>query len=161
TPFANESVQQLAFTGNYQLAMANAGGTNSNDTQFFITHLNNPATGNPNNSLGYGYTIFGQMVPNPTSTSSGSIPSDLTTLSKLTQIPTSTNQNTGLSQPDINPLITSATLSNTNPSGTLLIDTTQAKQGETATITVTATDSVTGQQTSQTFTVTVGAYGGP
>ena len=37
TPFANENVQQLAFTGSDQLAMANSGGTNSNDTQFFIT----------------------------------------------------------------------------------------------------------------------------
>src|SRR5262249_18349133 len=32
TPFANENVQQLAFTGAEQVAMANAGGTNSNDT---------------------------------------------------------------------------------------------------------------------------------
>ena len=37
TPFANENVQPLAFTGSDQLAMANAGGTDSNDTQFFIT----------------------------------------------------------------------------------------------------------------------------
>lgn len=158
TPFANESVQQLAFTGNDQLAMANAGGTNSNDTQFFITSLADPATANPNSVLGYGYTIFGQMIPNPTSSS---VPSDQTTLTKLTQIPTSTNPSTGLSQPVNNPIFTSVTLSNTNPSGTLLLDTTQAKAGETSTITVTATDPTTGTSTTQTFNVTVGAYGGP
>ena len=84
TPFANENVQQLAFTGTDQLAMANAGGTNSNDTQFFIT------TGSPNSELGYNYTIFGQMVPNPTSST---VPSDQTTLGKLTQIPVTTNPN--------------------------------------------------------------------
>ena len=56
TPFANENLQQLAFTGQNQLAMANAGGTNSNDTQFFIT------TGSPNSQLGYNYTIFGQLT---------------------------------------------------------------------------------------------------
>src|SRR5262249_47335863 len=48
TPFANENVQQLAFTGTYQLAMANAG-RNTNDTQFFLTE-----TGSPNSGLSYG-----------------------------------------------------------------------------------------------------------
>ncbi len=154
TPFANENVQQLAFTGSDQLAMANAGGTNSNDTQFFIT------TGQPNNALGYNYTIFGQMVPNPTT---GGTPSDLTTLAKLTQIPVTTNPalNGENSLPTFNPLITAASLSNTNPSGTLLLDTSQAKQGETSTITVTATDPTTGTSTTQSFQVTVGAYAGP
>ena len=60
TPFANENVQQLAYTGTDQLSMANAGGTDSNDTQFFIT------TGSPNQALGYNYTIFGQMVTGQT-----------------------------------------------------------------------------------------------
>ena len=55
-PFANENLQQLAFTGSDQLAMANTGGTDSNDTQFFIT------TGEINSGLGYGYTIFGQLL---------------------------------------------------------------------------------------------------
>ncbi len=55
TPFANENVQQLALTGVDQLALANAGGTDSNDTQFFIN------TG-PADSLGYNYTVFGQLV---------------------------------------------------------------------------------------------------
>ena len=55
TPFANENVQQLALTGVDQLALANAGGTDTNDTQFFIN------TG-PADSLGYNYTVFGQLV---------------------------------------------------------------------------------------------------
>ena len=50
---------------------------------------------------------------------------------------------------------------NTNPNGTLLLDTTQAKQGETATITVTATEPADHTTVSQSFVVTVGAYGGP
>jgi cyclophilin family peptidyl-prolyl cis-trans isomerase len=153
TPFANENVQPLAFTGSDQLAMANSGGTDSNDTQFFIT------TGAPNNELGYNYTIFGQMVPNPTSST---VPSDQTTLGKLTQIPVMYNSALNeTSQPTFNPIFTSVSLSNTNPSGTLLLNTSQATSGQTGTITVTATDSVTGQQTTQSFTVTVGAYAGP
>ena len=36
TPFANENLQQLPLSGINQIAMANSGGTNSNDTQFFI-----------------------------------------------------------------------------------------------------------------------------
>ena len=51
--------------------------------------------------------------------------------------------------------ITSATLSSTNPNGVLHIDTTQARVGETSTITVNATDPATGTPTSQQFTVTV------
>jgi cyclophilin family peptidyl-prolyl cis-trans isomerase len=154
TPFANENVQPLAFTGTDQLAMANAGGTDSNDTQFFIT------TGSPNSELGYNYTIFGQMIPNPTSST---VPSDQTTLGKLTQIPVTTNPNLGNedSLPVNSPIFTSVSLSNTNPSGTVLLDTSQAKAGETSTITVTATDPTNGSTVTQTFTVTVGAYGGP
>ena len=54
TPFPDEFVQQLAFTGTGQLAMANSG-SNTNDSQFFIT------TGSPR-SLDGQYTIFGQLV---------------------------------------------------------------------------------------------------
>ncbi len=152
--FANQNFQPLAFTGSDQLAMANSGGTDSNNTQFFIT------TGQPNSELGYNYTIFGQMVPNPTSTGQ---PSDQTTLGLLTKIPVTTNPALGgeNSLPVNNPIFTSATMTTTNPSGTLLIDTSHAKAGETATITVTAHDSLTGATTTQTFTVTVGAYAGP
>ena len=158
TPFANENVQPLAFTGSDQLAMANAGGTDSNDTQFFIT------TGSPNQELGYNYTIFGQMIPNPTSSST---PSDQTTLAKLTQIPVTTNPNLGNedSLPVNAPTFSSVTISSATtdnyPSGTLLLDTSHATSGETGTITVTATDPTDGSTVTQTFTVTVGAYAGP
>jgi cyclophilin family peptidyl-prolyl cis-trans isomerase len=148
TPFENENVQQLAFTGTDQLAMANAGGTDSNDTQFFIT------TGSPNSELGYNYTIFGQMVPAPTSG-----PSAQTTLAKLTQIPVTTNSSGEDSLP-VNAPVYTASLSTTNPSGVLILDTTQATAGQTSTITVTATDSVDHTTTTQSFLVTVGAYAG-
>src|SRR5262245_38721710 len=92
TPFANENFQQLAFTGTDQIAMANAGGTNSNDTQFFIT------TGSPNSDLGYGFTIFGQMI------------SGQDTLARMTQVPVEPNNNLIINgQPEdslpVNPLI--------------------------------------------------------
>jgi cyclophilin family peptidyl-prolyl cis-trans isomerase len=158
TPFANQNFQQLAFTGTDQLAMANAGGTNSNDTQFFIT------TGSPNSVLEYKYTIFGQMIPNPTSSTT---PSDQTTLAKLTQIPKNPNPNnpSEISSPKYPPTYTASITAQpptgqaVYPSGSLLIDTTQAKQGETTTITVTAHDPTSNTSVTQSFTVTAGAYG--
>jgi cyclophilin family peptidyl-prolyl cis-trans isomerase len=144
--FANEDLQQLPFTGVYQLAMANSGGTDSNGSQFFIT------TGSPNAELGYNYTIFGQLL------------TGVNTLTQLVLIPTMPeNSYTGEanSQPDAPPTITSATLTTTNPNGTAIIDASRATAGQTATITVTATDSVDHSTTSESFTVTVGAYAGP
>jgi cyclophilin family peptidyl-prolyl cis-trans isomerase len=142
--FANEDVQQLAFTGTDQLAMANTGAPDSNSSQFFIT------TGSPNSELGYNYTIFGQLV------------SGQATLAQIIQIPVMNNSYTGeTSQPE-NPLtITSANLSVANPNGVALIDTTQAKPGETATITVLAYDPTDDTNVVNTFDVTVGPYGGP
>ncbi len=150
TPFANENFQQLAFTGTDQLAMANAGVTTAgtNDTQFFIT------TGSPNSELGYNYTIFGQLVPNPTGETSAQ-----TTLGNLTAIQVTTNSSGEDSLPVYAPTY-SASLSMANPSGVLILDTTQATQGETSTITVTAHDS-DGTTATQSFLVTVGAYTGP
>jgi hypothetical protein len=160
TPFANQNFQQLAFTGTNQLAMANANSASNrvtNDTQFFVT-----TTGSPNSALGYNYTIFGQMLPNPTSTGQTS---DQTTLSNLTNssiVPITTNPVTQEdSLPETNPTFTSVTLADGYPSGSLLIDTSQALAGQTATITVTATDPSNGTTETQSFTVTVGAYAGP
>ncbi len=148
TPFANENIQQLAFTGVDQLAMANAnqspGTTPTNDTQFFIT------TGSPNSALGYGYTIFGQMLAGQT------------ILAKMTQVPVQANPVTQENSYPVNPInITSASLAVQNPNGVLILDASQAAQGQTSTITVTATDTLNGTKYSQSFVVTVGAYAGP
>ena len=58
-------------------------------------------------------------------------------------------------------VINSVALSSTNPNGVLHIDTTSATAGQTATITVTATDPTDHTTATQSFTVTVGAYNGP
>jgi cyclophilin family peptidyl-prolyl cis-trans isomerase len=158
TPFLNENVQQLAFTGQDQLAMANGGvdtsqadytqGVNTNGTQFFVT-----TTGSPNAELGYGYTIFGQLV------------SGLNTLTQMAQVPLETQANPAYGGEDsepVNPLVlNSASLSTGNPNGVLIIDTTQASAGDSATFMVTAHDATDDSSVSQSFTVTVGAYAGP
>ncbi len=149
TPFLNENAQQLAFTGTYQLAMANAGintsmpdytqGINTDDNQFFIT------TGSPNQVLGYGYTIFGQMIAGQD------------VIAKMTQVPLVTDTVLGSQTQPANPLVmTSLSFSTGNPSGVAIIDTSQARPGDTATFQVTATDS-TGS-VSQSFNVTAGSY---
>jgi len=62
----------------------------------------------------------------------------------------------------VNPVnISTATLSSTNPNGVLILDTTQATQGQTSMITVTATDSFDHTTAQQSFVVTVGPYSGP
>jgi cyclophilin family peptidyl-prolyl cis-trans isomerase len=153
SPFANENLQQLAFTGTGQLAMANSGGTDSNTSQFFMT------LGQQNSDLGYGYPIFGQLL------------TGVDTVTKISNVPTMPNTGQpafGDTQP-VNPItIASNTLSATDsngtpvsPNGALVVDTTQAMEGETSTITVTATDSANGTKTTQSFVVTVGAYTGP
>jgi cyclophilin family peptidyl-prolyl cis-trans isomerase len=140
--YGNEDVQQLAFTGSDQLAMGYTGAPGVDSSQFFIT------TGSPNAQLGYNYTIFGQLV------------SGQTTLAEITQIPVTANSFTGENSEPVNPLtITSTSLSSTNPNGVAIIDTTQAKPGETATITVTAMAGG-GSEAVQSFNVTVGAYAG-
>ena len=55
TGYANETSPQLVFNGTGQLALANGGGTSSQDSQFFVT------TGSPR-QLDGNYTIFGQLV---------------------------------------------------------------------------------------------------
>jgi cyclophilin family peptidyl-prolyl cis-trans isomerase len=144
TPFANENLQQLIFTGTNQLSMANSGGRDSNDAQFFIN------TGNVVSAIVppyYGYTIFGQMVTGqPT----------LTKMANVQLMPG------GSTQPANPLLITSTTFSSTNSNGVLIIDASHTKTvGETALITVTATDSINHTSTTQSFTVTIGAYAGP
>jgi len=143
TPFANENLQQLSLGGTNEIALANSGGTDSNDTQFFIN------TGSVS-QLDYGYTIFGQLLTGQS------------TLTQMTQIPVKPNTGTGeVSQP-VNPLtITKTTLTSTSPDGVLVVDASQARPGETATINVTATDPTNGTTATRSFTVTVGPYAGP
>jgi cyclophilin family peptidyl-prolyl cis-trans isomerase len=150
TPFANENIQQLLNSGTNQLSMANAGGTDTNVTQFFI---NTGAIQTVLQPPEYGFTIFGQMV------------SGQSTLAQMAAVPVMKNtnpDNSEVSQP-VNPItITSTTFSSTNPNGVLLIDTSHTTTvGEQATITVTATDSVDHTTISQSFTVTTSAYSGP
>jgi cyclophilin family peptidyl-prolyl cis-trans isomerase len=143
TPFANENDQPLAPTGIDQLFMSNTGGTDSNDAQFFID------TGPLNSQLGYGYTLFGQLV------------SGAGILARIAAVPVVPNSFGEVSMPKYPITITSTTLSTANSNGVVLIDTTQAHPGETATITVTANDNVkSATQTQRSFQVTVGPYAG-
>ena len=100
-------------------------------------------------ALDFGYTIIGQLVAGQQT---------LVDLSKVAVQNSSTGE---LSLP-INPVtINSATLSPTNTSGVVHVDTTSARAGETAHITVTATDPADGTQVSRVFTIAVSAYNGP
>jgi len=146
---ATEIAQQLAFTGQYQLAMANTDSPNSSDAQFFIT---NPTVSQSiQQSFDFNFTIFGQLV------------SGQQTMTDLSKVAVKANSGGEVSQPISQVTITGATLSPTNPNGVLHIDTTSATAGQTATITVTATDpsDPTAPPATQSFTVTVGAYNGP
>jgi peptidyl-prolyl cis-trans isomerase A (cyclophilin A) len=117
-PFANEIVPQLSFNGTGQLAMANAGGTMTNDSQFFIT------PGQPSFLTG-NYTIFGQLV------------SGMDIVDKMTQVATTGNPKTTPVSPI---LFTVASLSDTNSNGVIHIDATKAAAGDSTTLTITATD---------------------
>lgn len=136
-PFADEFNEQLAFTGRFQLAMANAG-PETNTSQFFVT------TGSPR-GLDFMHTIFAQMV------------SGFDTLTRMTQVAVGGDGTTPASPV----LITSATLTPATPFGVIHVDTTDATQGQTSTITVTATDAVTDGTASQTFRVNVGPLAAP
>ncbi len=147
TPIATEPVQQLAFTGTNQLAMANTGAANSTDAQFFIT--NGVPSASTQQAFDFNYSLFGQLVAGQQT---------VTDLSKVAVQPNSSGED---SQPITPVVINSAVLSSTNPNGVLHIDTTSATAGQTATITVTATDPTDHTTTTRSFTVTVGAYTGP
>lgn len=128
-PFQDEFVQSLVFDTTYQLAMANAG-PDTNSSQFFIT------TGQPQ-FLNYKHTIFAQMVE-------GQGIAD-----QLTKI--ALNGTTPVNRVNIN----SATISNQNNNGVVLISATNAVTGQTGSVTVTATDLVDGTTTSKTFNVSM------
>ncbi len=147
TPIATEIAQQLAFTGQYQLAMANTSSPNSSDAQFFIT--NGTVSQSIQKSFDYNYTIFGQLV------------SGQQTMGDLAKVAVTTNSSGEKTQPVTPVVINSVALTSTNPNGVLLIDTTGAAAGQTGTITVTATDPTDHTTKTETFTVTVGSYTGP
>lgn len=140
TPYSLELTQQLAFTQAGSLAVANSGGNNTNDVQFFWT------TG-PQTGLNYLYTIFGQQV------------GGFDTNTVLSQVATTTNP--GLNNEKSTPLspvvINSASFSSTNPNGVIHIDATGASPGETAMVTVRAFDPTTNTSTMQTIPVTITA----
>jgi cyclophilin family peptidyl-prolyl cis-trans isomerase len=144
---ATEIAQQLAFTGSNQLAMANTGSPNSSDAQFFITN------GVPSTSIqqafDFNFSIFGQLV------------SGQQTVTDLSKVAVTANSSGENSQPITPVITTNVALSSQNPNGVLHVDTSSAKVGETATITVTATDPADQSRVTRTFNVTVGAYTGP
>ena len=131
-PFSDEFVPAIAFTGAGQLAMANAG-DDTNSSQFFIT------TGAPS-FLTFQHTIFGQLVAG----------NDV--LDQMTQVTRDTN-----GAPTSPVLITGARVARTSPDGVLLLNTTSAQAGQTATVTVTATSALDGTTDVETFGVAVTA----
>ncbi len=131
TPYANETSPQLVFNESGQLALANSGGTSSNDSQFFATTgLNVGLNGN--------YTIFGQLV------SGANILTDLSHVAVG-----GTSGTTPLGSVDI----TGSSLSTTNPDGVIHINAANSTAGTLTNVTVTATDTVDGSTTSRTFPV--------
>ena len=142
TPYPNfddEFVQQDTFTGTQQLAMAN-GGPNTNNTQFFVT------TGTPT-FLDFKHTVFGQLV------SGSDILADMT---KVSVQPNTTNTAlNGENSLPVSPIVINlAQLTTTSLNGVIHINTTSATPGQTATITVTATDPTDNTTATRSFTVT-------
>jgi cyclophilin family peptidyl-prolyl cis-trans isomerase len=146
-PIATEPVQQLAYDGIYQIAMANTGQPDSTDAQFFITTGTYSAS--VQQAFDFNYTIFGQLV------------SGANTVTDLSRVAVQLGSSGEDSQPVTPVVINAATLSNNNASGVLHIDTTGAKAGETATVTVTATDPADRTTSTRSFAVTTSAYNGP
>ena len=127
-PFADEFRAPLVFTGEGQLAMANAG-DDTNSSQFFVT------TGMPR-FLDFQHTIFGQLVDG------------FGVLNQMTQV-----SRNNVDAPVSPILITGTQVTRANPDGALLIDTTSATAGQSATVTVTAADG--GSTDMESFQVTV------
>lgn len=135
TPIGIEVDPSVDFSSYGQLAMANSGPGNTSDAQFFVTF-------GPQAALNQKYTIFGQQV------------AGFDTLEKMSQITTVTATGGNEKSIPVNPVtITSSKISSQNPNGALLIDTTAAGAGESATITVTATDPSDGSTAIRSFKV--------
>jgi cyclophilin family peptidyl-prolyl cis-trans isomerase len=143
TPFANETSPQLIFNGTGQLAMANAGGTDTNDSQYFITTGVNYGL-DASSGDGSNYTIFGQLV------------SGQAILTDLSNVAVGGSSGT---TPSGATTITASSLSTTSPDGVVHINATNASSAVQTNVTVTATDTADGTQTSQTFPVLTIASG--
>ncbi len=132
-PFTDEFNQQLVFNTTGQLAMANAG-DDTNDTQFFVTYAQT-------RNLDFNHTIFGQIV------SGQDILAKMQTVAKT---------GGGENSVPVSPiLITSTTLSDQNPDAVLHVNTTRSQIGQTANVTVKATDPSDGSTATRTFQVQV------
>jgi cyclophilin family peptidyl-prolyl cis-trans isomerase len=129
--FDDEINSSLQFTSSGLLAMANSG-SDTNGSQFFITV-------EPTRWLDFRYTIFGML------TEGGNI------VQQITGVATNTSD-----KPLNNVVITQASIFTDTQNGVLRLSAPNGTTG-TADVTVTATDSITGELTSQTFHVTVGA----
>jgi hypothetical protein len=119
----------------------------STDAEFFITN-GVPSTATQQ-AFDFNYTIFGQLV------------SGQQTVNDLARVAVQANSTGEASQPITPVNINAVALSPDNPNGVLHINSNSAKPGETATITVTATDPSDNTMVSRTFKVTVSAYNGP
>ena len=128
----------LQFTSPGVLAMANSG-QNTNGSQFFITD-------EAYRGGDFTYTIFGFM------TEGASI------LNAIENVPVhaQSSTNTEVSAPNNTVTMTSVTISTDTQNGVLQLSAPNGTTG-TATVNVTAADSVTGATSTQSFTVTVGA----
>ncbi len=128
TPIATEPVQQLAYTGQYQIAMANTGAPDSTDAQFFIT------TGILSQSVTAGLRFqLHDLRPARLGPTNGDRP-----VQGCRHRPTASGED---SQPITPVVINSVALTpRPIPDGVLHIDTTSVRASEGATITVTATD---------------------
>ncbi len=146
--FASEIVSSLTFNSPGLLAMANAG-PNTNDAQFFITAIDDAGTTNPISLadmpqfLNGNYTIFGQLV------------SGFDTFEKImsTNVVANPTFNGEVSQPVSAITITSAQVITDTQNAVLRVTAPASFNGNSATITVTATNAAQ-QSAQQSFSAT-------
>ena len=138
TQFNDEYSSNLQFTGPGVLALANSESPNTNSSQFFITTA-------PYRSGDFRYTIIGYMTEG----------ADI--LNKLQQVPVTTNSATGEDSQPVNTVTMTSVITFTDTqNGVLNLSLPNGTTGS-ADVTVTATDSVTHETTSQMFVVTAAA----
>lgn len=136
--FDNEINAALQFTSGGVLAMANSG-DDTNGSQFFITV-------DPARWLDFGYTIFGFVTEG------------MEIVEQLSNVPTDTAdpESSTYNRPLSDVIITDAEIVTDTQRGVLRLSAPNGTTGS-ADVTITATDTVTGETTSQTFHVTVAA----